>query len=242
MKPNLSFSNSVFKFKQFSVYQCNDVFAIGTDAVILGACLPLFGNELKLLEVGTGTGVVSLMIAQRKKFAVINACDINVKAVECASTNFNNSIFNKRLSVVNQDFTKLKLNENIKFNHVFSNPPFFEQQNKLGSKSRDFARNSNYLNANLFLKSSLKILDRSDGLISVIIPSDKRLHWIFEALAQGLYLFRELKVYSQSNKLIRVLLTFSILQKPYSFQEIILRDKTGRQTKEFAEVTNTFLL
>ena len=87
-----------FQFKQFSIYQSKNVFRVGTDGVLLGAASTV-SNATNILEVGTGTGLISLMLAQRNTEAQIEAIDINESAVELAAENFKNAPFKKRLAV-----------------------------------------------------------------------------------------------------------------------------------------------
>ena len=86
-----------FVFQQFAIQQSKEVFRVGTDGVLLGALVNL-QNAQNILEVGTGTGLISLMMAQRNSSAKILALDINEEAVGVSQTNFNNSPFNERLT------------------------------------------------------------------------------------------------------------------------------------------------
>ena len=113
-----------FHFKQFSILQDKNVFRVGTDGVLLGALVSCEA-ALRVLEVGTGTGLISLMTAQRNAKAEILALDINEKAVELAGQNFNSSPFRDRLRAELFDFKNYISEE--KFDLILSNPPYFEQ-------------------------------------------------------------------------------------------------------------------
>ena len=112
-----------FRFQQFDIQQNADVFRVGTDAVLLGALANL--SEAKnILEVGAGTGIISLMIAQRNPEAQILAIDINSEAVNISQANFSNSPFSDRIKSQLQDLKNFETEE--KFDLIISNPPYFE--------------------------------------------------------------------------------------------------------------------
>lgn len=112
-----------FRFKQFDILQSSDVFRVGTDAVLLGVLSDVMGAK-QILEVGTGTGIISLMLAQRNPDANILAIDINSEAVNISQTNFLNSPFSDRIKSQLQDFKQFEAGE--KFDLIISNPPYFE--------------------------------------------------------------------------------------------------------------------
>ena len=113
-----------FHFKNFTINQSSKVFRVGTDGVLLGASTTV-ENAANILEIGTGTGLISLMMAQRNPNATITALDIDEDAVALASVNFRNSPFSSRLNAVLQDFKKHETHE--KFDLIVSNPPYFEE-------------------------------------------------------------------------------------------------------------------
>ena len=98
-----------FRFQKFDIIQHENVFRVGTDGVLLGALCQV-ENAQKILEVGTGTGLISLMLAQRKANAEITALDLNEDAVKLAQENFKNSPFSERLQVFHQDFKSPRRN------------------------------------------------------------------------------------------------------------------------------------
>lgn len=110
-----------FRFQQFSVQQSKNVFRVGTDGVLLGALCSL-SSPKNILEVGTGSGLISLMLAQRESSAKILAIDINSEAIELAGINFKNSPFSDRLEIKFQDFKNFESDE--KFDLIVCNPPF----------------------------------------------------------------------------------------------------------------------
>lgn len=142
-----------FHFKQFSILQDKNVFRVGTDGVLLGALVSCEAAS-KVLEVGTGTGLISLMTAQRNPRAEILALDINEKAVELAGQNFSNSPFRDRLGAELFDFKNYISEE--KFDLILSNPPYFEQMDF--SQKDVLARQQVELNFEQLIQNSSALL------------------------------------------------------------------------------------
>ena len=115
-----------FRFQQFEVQQSSEVFRVGTDAVLIGV-LSNVVNAKQILEVGTGTGIISLMLAQRNANANILALDINAEAVKISQNNFSNSPFSDKIKSQLQDFKNFETDE--KFDLIISNPPYFKINN-----------------------------------------------------------------------------------------------------------------
>jgi len=152
-----------FRFQQFDIQQNADVFRVGTDAVLLGSLANVFEAK-KVLEVGTGTGIISLMIAQRNPETQILAIDINPGAVNISQTNFSNSPFFDRIKSQLQDLKNFETED--KFDLIISNPPYFEINN---SEKDILARQRMELNFSDLIKKSSQLLSKN-GLFTVIIP------------------------------------------------------------------------
>ncbi len=159
----------IFKFKQFSVRNDLSAMKVGTDGVLLGAwCDP--SGASRILDVGTGTGLVALMIAQRSH-AAIEAIDIDSLAVKEAGENFNNSPWKDRLSVIQVDFNNFIRKTNEKYDLIISNPPYFENSLKCPDDSRTFARHASSLNLDSLIGGAKSILSQN-GRIVIIYPSE----------------------------------------------------------------------
>lgn len=154
-----------FQFKKFTIQQKEEVFRVGTDGVLLGVFCNV-SSASSVLEVGTGTGLISLMVAQRNKNAEILAIDINPEAVRLAHENFIASPFSARLQVLQKDFKKMEPNE--KFDLVVCNPPFFNENN---SKKDVIARQQVALTFRDLIKQSVQVV-KKDGILSVIVPME----------------------------------------------------------------------
>lgn len=181
-----------FQFQKFTIIQSPKVFKIGTDGVLLGA-LSSVKDAQKILEIGTGTGLVSLMIAQRNLLAEILAIDINEGAVDLAKENFKNSPFSERLKAQLVDYKKFKA-EN-KFDLIISNPPYFEENT---SEKHILARQQTQLNFENLIEKSAELLTEN-GEFSVIIPFDAGETFEKICLANGLLPSRKVKIFGIQN-------------------------------------------
>ncbi len=161
--------NKAFHFKQFKVEQDRCAMKIGTDAVLLGSLLPLSVKRLSALEIGSGTGVVSLMLAQQYLKLQIKSIEIDIPAQGQCSSNFEHSPWNDRLSSIQGDFLSYEFEE--KYDLVFSNPPFFSKSLLSDSEQRNIARHIDEDKFNLWLLKCIELLN-PDGLLALIIPSE----------------------------------------------------------------------
>ena len=225
-----------FHFKQFSLMQSKNVFRIGTDGVLLGSLAKVEGMR-KILEVGTGTGLISLMLAQRNPEATILALDINEEAVKLASENFKNSPFDQKLQVQLEDYKNFVCEE--RFDLIISNPPYFEKNDS----SKDIlARQQTELSFDQLIQKSAELLTEN-GQLSVIIPFEAGLS--FEKMAEKYHLFnsRKIKIFGKENALPkRWILEFS-RNKAHSIEEEFTLEKSPRMySEEYLEMTKDFHL
>ncbi|RMG80879.1 MAG: methyltransferase domain-containing protein [Bacteroidetes bacterium] len=160
--------NDIFRFKQFTVEQKNAPFRVGTDACLLGAWVNIQGVET-CLEVGFGTGVISLMLAQRGVHN-ITALEINPVAFEIGKFNFERAPFNCRINAVCTNFLTFDSPE--KFDLIICNPPFFTNATKTTDEHLNIARHDDALPLPLLIEKAGKLLSRN-GKIAMILPSDK---------------------------------------------------------------------
>lgn len=161
--------NKAFQFKQFKVEQDRCAMKIGTDAVLMGALLPVDSKRLTALEIGSGTGVISLMLCQRNPKLSITSLEIDAEAQEQCAFNFEKSPWKEQLHSVHADFMNFDLNQ--KFDLIFSNPPFFSKSLLSDSEKRNIAR---HIDAELFKQWVLKAYEQlnENGLLAFIIPSE----------------------------------------------------------------------
>ena len=160
----------MFRFKQFSIDDTNVAMKIGTDGVLIGAWSSA-PDPKKILDVGCGTGLIALQLAQRFSSSQIKAIDIDEGACKAAQMNFRNSPWSERLEVVKGDFSDPSSIVDADFDLIVSNPPYFHGAETL-EDARTLARNSNHLPLQLLIQSSYRLL-KADGLFSLILPSDR---------------------------------------------------------------------
>ena len=224
-----------FQFKQFSIQQSKNVFRVGTDGVLLGACSSSKKNAGKILEVGTGTGLISLMLAQRNPTAKIHAIDINENAVELAKENFENSPFKDRLEVNLQDYRTYNLAE--KYDLIVSNPPYFEEN----QSSKDIiARQQTELSFEFLIENSAKLLSEN-GLLAVIIPFNSGVLFEKHCNKHSLYLEKKILIYGiKDSKPKRLVLEFGFEEKELIESELVLEKTPRKYTEEYLKLTEEF--
>lgn len=186
-------SNDYFSFKQFTVHQDRCAMKVGTDGTLLGAWARGGG---RILDVGTGTGLIALMLAQRFPQAMVDAIDIDSDACLQAHENVVASPFTDRVNVHHcrlQDFTsvipKEKWTDNessLHYDAIVVNPPYFEQSLKAPDVQRSMARHTDSLSYRDLMNGVVRLLD-TDGEFSVVIPFDCRRNLETEAIMAGLY-------------------------------------------------------
>lgn len=164
--------SSVFNFKHFSIDQTNAPFKVGTDGVLLGAwCEANQSSPKNLLDIGTGTGVIALMLAQRFESPKVDAIEINPLAADIAKKNFESSNWKDRLTVINQpiqDFKTKKL-----YDLIVCNPPFFVNSLRSGNTGKDTARHdTDFSLSSIFHFASKQMRPR--GTFALVLPADRK--------------------------------------------------------------------
>ncbi|WP_316828059.1 tRNA1(Val) (adenine(37)-N6)-methyltransferase [Pedobacter miscanthi] len=186
----------VFKFKQFEVDQTGCAMKINTDGVLLGAKAS-HPSPKRILDIGTGTGVIALMLAQRFPDALIEAVEIDEQAAETAGRNFQQSVFNKRLTI--EHVAIEKYNNKEQFDLIISNPPFFVNDLKNEEVRKGIARHADEdFFAMLVEKSNALLAD--GGQIWFVLPVKQSSEVIDIAFQYGLSLAERINIHSDQNK------------------------------------------
>lgn len=223
-----------FKFKQFDIQQSKEVFRVGTDGVLLGALADISGVN-NVLEVGTGTGLISLMLAQRNTHAEFLGLDIQKEAANLTRINFKNSIFHARLKHKHQDFKTFETGES--FDLIVSNPPYFEESN---SDKDKLARQTIELNFGQLISKASTMLSEK-GVFSVIIPTEVGAGFIEIAKGYGLFPARKIRIKGiEGSKVKRLILDFSLQEKDLIESDFIIEKSPRQYSDQYLELTKEF--
>lgn len=227
-----------FEFKQFTVTQAQSAMKIGTDGVILGAMAGTGCAPLRILDVGTGTGLIALMMAQRFSNATVDALDIDPLAAAEATLNFNYSEFNRRLTCVSCDF--LEFDSGSQYDLIVSNPPFFKEDLQSPDFRRAVARHESSLPLDKFFKKGAGLLS-SSGTIWVILPVNVVDEARFEASLAGLNCLYECEVSTvESKPPKRVVLAVGFAQAKLVKTTLMIRNANNDYSPEYLLLTKDF--
>ena len=234
--------NKPFKFKQFTVHQDRCAMKIGTDGVLLGAWTPLENKPYSILDIGTGTGVIALMLAQRSTAEIIDAIEINDNAYEQCVENFEAAPWNDRLFCYHASLEEFVDEIEDKYDLIVSNPPFYSEDYKTENSQRDMARFADALPFNHLIESASKLLSES-GVFSVIIPFKEEENFLALAKNYGLFPHRILHVKGQPNsKTKRSLIGFSFRESDLKKEELIIEISRHDYTEDYIALTQDFYL
>lgn len=198
--------NPYFKFKRFTVFHDRCAMKVGTDGVLLGAWADV-QNARSILDVGTGTGLIALMLAQRCE-AFIHAVDVDTDAVGQAQENVKNSPWADRIDVRLQDIKSFPAVCDKQFDLIVSNPPYFTEAVRCPESRRNAARHTDDLSFPDLLHSVSALL-ADEGAFSVILPAEAAPDFMAQAIRVGLYLNRQVWVHTKPEAVPkRVLMTF----------------------------------
>jgi len=232
-----------FQFKQFTVEQDQCAMKIGTDGVVLGAWVLPEYEPRNILDIGTGTGVISLMLAQRFGSSEIEAIEIDEKAYEQATTNFENSPWGDRLFVYHASFQEyFQEVEDEKYDLIISNPPYYSPTQKSGNTSRDIARFEDALPFEHLLHGASKLLE-DDGVFALIIPHEKEEQLIEIAEQMHLLPQKITRVKGNANSPVkRSLIQFQFNVVDRVIDELILEKERHLYTTAYTELVKDFYL
>lgn len=223
-----------FKFKHFEIQQSKNVFRVGTDGVLLGV-LAKVENASEVLEIGTGTGLISLMLAQRNSRASFLGLDINEEAVSLTQINFECSPFHSRLKNIHHDLKDFETET--RFDLIVSNPPYFEES---GSDKDKIARQTVELNFQQLVDASVSLLSDC-GVLSVIIPAEAGNGFVTIALENRLFLQRRVNIKGiQNSKTKRVVLEFSFVEGVVEESDFVIEKSPREYSDQYLELTKEF--
>ena len=230
-----------FTFKQFVVRQDKCAMKVGTDGTLLGAWAEMDKADGRVLDIGTGTGLMALMMAQRYPEARLTAIDIDEMAVSQAAENVQSSPFADRIEVLQADVNAFEPTE--MFDSIVCNPPFFNNALICPDNQRTQARHTTSLSYGQLMAAAYRLL-RDEGLFSLIIPNDFFQQLESEAHLAGFFLTRVYGVRTVEGKLIKRYL-IELRKRPCN--ELIKKDVLIEETPQvrsewYRELTKDFYI
>lgn len=231
-------AGSIFKFKQFDVDQTGCAMKVNTDGVLLGA-LATANNPQSIVDIGTGTGVIALMLAQRFAGAHIDAIEIDEHAAETAGQNFKGSGFANRLTIIHSDFVEV-INSK-KYDLVVSNPPFFLDSLTTANEKKNIARHTD----GLFFERLVKYVTEhltDTGTCQLILPLPTSS--VLKTLLPEYHLYLQKVVSVKSfadSEPHREIITFGKEQKNIAEKDFVIYDAPKIYSKEYQIVLADFL-
>lgn len=231
--------SAIFKFKQFEVDQKGCAMKINTDGVLLAAMAE--GNEPKrILDIGTGTGVLALMMAQRFENAKIEAVEIEEQASVTANINFKSSVFKERLTVSNVAIEQFNTAQ--KFDLIISNPPFFVNDLKNVEEKKGIARHTDEQFFVSLIEKVSQFLS-NDGSFWFILPIKQAEILIGYALEKGLYLSKKIELHSdQSKPAFRWIVCLDKINIETKIEQFYIYESEKVYTKAYKELLKDFFL
>lgn len=231
--------SSSFHFKEFSIKQDKCAMKVGTDGVLLGAWISAI--EGNLLDIGCGTGLLSLMMAQRVENASIDAIDIEEQAFLQCVDNVKESKWSLKITTHHSSIQQYKTSK--KYQLIFSNPPYFVKSTKAPNQERSTARHTDELPFEELINGVINLLN-ANGIFALIMPVGEAEIFIQLATEKGLFLTRKCSVKPNEVKpLKRVLMEFSFQEKSILEEELTIEtDKRHHYTKDYINLTKDFYL
>jgi len=231
-----------FNFKQFTINQDRCAMKIGTDGVLLGAWTGLENHPKSILDIGAGTGLLALMLAQRGLAKNIEALEIDEDAYEQCVENFEASPWADRLFCYHAGLDEFIEEIDEPYDLIISNPPFYTEDVSSGNTSRDTARQNQSLPFDELLEGVSKLLS-PDGLFATIIPYKEELDFIKLAASFQLFPKRVLRVRGNpSAEIKRSLLEFSFKAEKILTEELTIEIKRHEYTLAYKKLTKEFYL
>ena len=235
--------NNPFQFKEFSVSHDKCAMKIGTDGVLLGAWANP-KNSFSILDIGTGTGVIALQMAQRASAEVIDALEIDANAFEQAVDNFEQSDWGDRLFCYHASLQEFVGEIEEEYDFIISNPPFYNTTYKEGaiSDQRILARHSKSFSFTTLLEATSKLLCKK-GSCAFIIPFEEEETFLELAYQQKLFANRITRVRGASSSPVkRILLQLSFEKTEIESSELVIEIERHQYTQDYINLVKDFYL
>jgi tRNA1Val (adenine37-N6)-methyltransferase len=233
----------MFQFKQFTVNQDRCAMKVGTDGVLLGAWCPIDNHPYSVLDIGAGTGILSLMLAQRSKAEQIDAIEIDENAYEQCVENFESSPWGDRLFCFHAGLDEFVDEPEEQYDIIISNPPFYSEDYKTENEKRDWAR---FQDAMPFedLVEAADLLLSENGMFAVIIPHKEEERFINLCADVDLFPVKVTRVKgTHTTPIIRSLLAFKRYElSVLTADELIIETARHQYTEAYIALTKDFYL
>lgn len=231
-----------FTFKQFSVNQDRCAMKIGTDGVLLGAWTPLINSPYNVLDIGAGTGILSLILAQRSNAEQIDAIEIDEDAYEQCVENFEASSWGDKLFCFHAGLDEFVDEPEDEYDLIISNPPFYTDDYKSDNTSRDLARFEDALPFEELIEAAALLLS-DKGIFSVIIPYKEEERFISICKELDLHALKITRVKgTPTSEIKRSLLAFCRIEQTPLIDELTIEISRHEYTPEYIELTKDFYL
>lgn len=224
-----------FRFKKFSIHQNVNPQKVGTDSMLLGAWSK--GDYNSILDIGSGTGILALMLAQQNPNSNIIAIEPDALSLEEAKNNFSESPFSKQIHGVHSSLQDFK-NE-IKFDLIISNPPYFENSTLSENNSKNKARHTLDLSTEDLYKYASALLS-DDGNINLIFPYDLEEIHFSSADKKNLFPSKILRTKKENGEFKRTLVSYSFKNGIAEESEMLVKYSDNSYSKEYIEMTKAF--
>ena len=233
----------MFKFKQFAINQDRCAMKIGTDAVLLGAWCPIDNNPKSILDIGAGTGILALMLAQRTNADQIDALEIDEEAYEQCVENFEASAWADKLFCYHAGLDEFVDEPEDEYDLIISNPPFYSEDFKTENEQRDLARFQDAMPFEDLIEAADLLLSEN-GLFAVVIPYKEEERFIDLCAEYELYPVKATRVKgSHKTPIIRSLLAFKRFElSVLTADELVVEINRHEYTDDYINLTQDFYL
>ena len=231
--------NPYFTFKQFTIRHDRCAMKVGTDGVLLGAWTDI-RHARRILDIGTSTGLIALMLAQRCLEATVTALDIDAEAVSQAQENIQNSPWQERVEAILQDIRTYQ--PQALFDTIVSNPPYFINSLKCVDNQRNTARHTDTLDMHALLHQVSQLLT-PDGHFSIVLPAEQTDELVEAAERVGLYPSRHTAVITRPGLAPkRTLMEFARTKEAFQTDELVIELERHVYSEEYTTLTKDFYL
>lgn len=241
-----------FRFKEFTIHQDKTAMKVGTDGVLLGAWCSLENDPESILDVGSGTGLIALMLAQRSDAETIDAVELDAEAYEQTVENFEQSDWGDRLFCYHssfQEFAEEMSEEEEQYDLIVSNPPFYTDSYETEDDARNRARFTSSLSFDALIEGACSLLS-AEGRFTTIIPYKEEANFLNLAFKNNLFVTRICRVKgTETSEIKRSLLEFHPERSRRVDQvnalveeELVIEISRHEYTEDYKALTREFYL